>query len=138
MEPGAHREHLFLERLEYSDVYRRSPPRKRKRKITEDAEDLVEKRTAANTMERRRMERLNTALDRLREIIPAASDKRVSKIKTLKMAIAYIDYLQKLLLHNEPSGWEPHFPYKYQQRYYEYPHPHSPLDGSLSSYSNPQ
>lgn len=42
------------------------------------------------------MERLNVALDRLRNRIPAAGEnsKRCSKIKTLKLAIEYIQDLQ--------------------------------------------
>ena len=113
------------------------------------------------------MERLNTALDRLREIIPSASEKRVSKIKTLKMAIAYIDYLQvssaiqnripstsmeqkklstiktlctpqNLLLRDETLDWDPRFPYGYQHRYFEYPPIYSPPDGSRCLYTNSQ
>ncbi|OQR67681.1 pancreas transcription factor 1 subunit alpha-like [Tropilaelaps mercedesae] len=56
--------------------------------------------------ERRRMERLNVALDRLRSRIPAIyeNSRRCSKIKTLKLAIAYIQYLQ-MLLTKDDTAW---------------------------------
>ncbi|XP_022711644.1 protein atonal homolog 7-like isoform X1 [Varroa jacobsoni] len=76
-------------------------------KAHEVYENLDEKRSAANIMERKRMERLNVALDRLRNRIPAAGEnsKRCSKIKTLKLAIEYIHDLQKLLTMEETGSW---------------------------------
>ena len=56
------------------------------------------RRTAANARERRRMNSLNVAFDRLREVVPAfSSDRKLSKYETLQMAQSYINALQELL-----------------------------------------
>ena len=56
------------------------------------------RRTAANARERRRMNSLNVAFDRLREVVPAFSnDRKLSKYETLQMAQSYINALQELL-----------------------------------------
>ena len=56
------------------------------------------RRTAANARERRRMNSLNVAFDRLREVVPAfSSDRKLSKYETLQMAQSYINVLQELL-----------------------------------------
>ena len=55
------------------------------------------RRTAANARERRRMNSLNVAFDRLREVVPAfSSDRKLSKYETLQMAQSYINALQEL------------------------------------------
>ncbi|XP_054163670.1 oligodendrocyte transcription factor 2-like isoform X2 [Oppia nitens] len=63
--------------------------------------ELDRKRDLANKQERRRMHRLNDALNRLRQVIPAELQhpppRRLSKIKTLQSAIRYIQRLQELL-----------------------------------------
>lgn len=62
--------------------------------------ELERRRSLANHQERRRMHRLNSALDRLRSAIPPRlqnGSRRLSKIKTLKMAINYIVELQTVL-----------------------------------------
>lgn len=88
-----------------------SPPgRRATRKRSLSQAELERRRSLANHQERRRMHRLNSALDRLRSAIPArlqsacnsggsnsASARRLSKIKTLKMAINYIGELQSVL-----------------------------------------
>jgi len=49
------------------------------------------RRLAANARERRRMNGLNEAFDRLRGVVPAADDERkLSKFETLQMAQTYI------------------------------------------------
>lgn len=56
------------------------------------------KRLAANARERRRMNGLNEAFDRLRGVVPAADDDRkLSKYETLQMARTYIVALHELL-----------------------------------------
>ena len=56
------------------------------------------RRTAANARERRRMNSLNVAFDRLREVVPAfSSDRKLSKYETLQMAQSYINASQELL-----------------------------------------
>ncbi|XP_008178746.1 protein atonal-like [Acyrthosiphon pisum] len=56
------------------------------------------RRLAANARERRRMNGLNEAFDRLRGVVPAADDERkLSKYETLQMAQTYIVALHEQL-----------------------------------------
>lgn len=56
------------------------------------------RRLAANARERRRMNNLNEAFDRLRGVVPATDDERkLSKFETLQMAQTYILALHDLL-----------------------------------------
>jgi len=56
------------------------------------------RRLAANARERRRMNGLNEAFDRLRGVVPAADDERkLSKFETLQMAQTYIMALHEQL-----------------------------------------
>lgn len=57
------------------------------------------RRLAANARERRRMNGLNEAFDRLREAIPTSTedDHKLSKYETLQMAQSYISELCNLL-----------------------------------------
>lgn len=59
------------------------------------------RRLAANARERRRMNGLNEAFDRLREAIPTPveDDHKLSKYETLQMAQSYISALHNLLNH---------------------------------------
>lgn len=55
-------------------------------------------RFAANVRERRRMLSINSAFEHLRQHVPTFPyEKRLSKIDTLRLAIAYINLLQELL-----------------------------------------
>jgi len=64
------------------------------------------RRLAANARERRRMNGLNEAFDRLRGVVPAAEDERkLSKYETLQMAQTYIMALHEQL-GMTPSGTE--------------------------------
>lgn len=57
------------------------------------------RRLAANARERRRMEGLNDAFDRLRQYLPSLSnDRQLSKHETLQMAQTYITTLCELLV----------------------------------------
>ena len=59
---------------------------------------LKKRRVAANTRERRRMNGLNDAFERLRDVIPSlGSDHKLSKYETLQMAQTYIGSLASLL-----------------------------------------
>ena len=59
------------------------------------------RRLAANARERKRMRSLNTAFDRLRQVIPSAGeDQELSKYDTLQMAQTYINTLRELLDEN--------------------------------------
>lgn len=61
---------------------------------------LKKRRLAANARERRRMNGLNEAFDKLRDVVPAMGDEhRLSKYETLQMAQSYIRALYDLLEH---------------------------------------
>lgn len=64
----------------------------------------LRQRHAANVRERRRMLNINSAFDELRCHVPTFPyEKRLSKIDTLRLAIAYIALLSEIVL----SGCEP-------------------------------
>ncbi|KAL7648517.1 UNVERIFIED_CONTAM: hypothetical protein RMT77_000423 [Armadillidium vulgare] len=59
---------------------------------------LRKRRLAANARERRRMNGLNDAFERLREVVPAlGNDRKLSKFETLQMAQTYIAALSELI-----------------------------------------
>lgn len=61
-------------------------------------ETMRKRRIAANARERRRMNSLNDAFDRLREVVPSlGNDRKLSKFETLQMAQTYINALNELL-----------------------------------------
>ena len=70
-----------------------------KRSLKQVAPQVMKKRRlAANARERRRMNNLNSAFDRLREVVPSLGDDRqLSKYETLQMAQSYITALWELL-----------------------------------------
>lgn len=60
---------------------------------------MKKRRLAANARERRRMQNLNGAFDRLRKVLPSlGNDRQLSKYETLQMAQTYINALYDLLL----------------------------------------
>lgn len=62
---------------------------------------MKKRRLAANARERRRMNGLNEAFDKLRDVVPAlGADHKLSKFETLQMAQTYISALCELL-HND-------------------------------------
>ncbi|ALC39557.1 amos [Drosophila busckii] len=67
--------------------------------LTRSGPDVMRKRRlAANARERRRMNSLNDAFDKLRDVVPSLGhDRRLSKYETLQMAQAYIGDLITLL-----------------------------------------
>ncbi|CAH1728556.1 unnamed protein product [Chironomus riparius] len=71
----------------------------RKRKTKQIAPIVKKKRRlAANARERRRMQNLNEAFDRLRQYLPSlGNDRQLSKHETLQMAQTYISALCDLL-----------------------------------------
>ncbi|KAK9505890.1 hypothetical protein O3M35_009860 [Rhynocoris fuscipes] len=59
---------------------------------------MKKRRLAANARERRRMQNLNKAFDRLRTVLPSlGNDRQLSKYETLQMAQTYINALYDLL-----------------------------------------
>ncbi|XP_044276061.1 protein atonal homolog 7 [Varanus komodoensis] len=69
---------------------------------SERLESAAKRRLAANARERRRMQGLNTAFDRLRKVVPQwGQDKKLSKYETLQMALSYIMALTRILAEAE-------------------------------------
>lgn len=63
------------------------------------------RRLQANARERRRMNGLNNAFERLREVVPAlGNDRKLSKFETLQMAQTYITALAELLKRDKLAG----------------------------------
>ncbi|XP_055617146.1 protein atonal-like [Toxorhynchites rutilus septentrionalis] len=70
---------------------------KRKRKLV-SPQIKKKRRLAANARERKRMQSLNDAFDRLRQYLPSlGNDRQLSKHETLQMAQSYITALYDLL-----------------------------------------
>lgn len=71
-----------------------SPPQ-----LTPAAPEVMKKRRkAANARERKRMNSLNDAFERLRDVVPSlGSDRKLSKYESLQMAQTYIAALNELL-----------------------------------------
>lgn len=66
---------------------------------------MKRRRLAANARERRRMNGLNEAFDKLRDVVPSlGADHRLSKFETLQMAQTYIGSLRELLNGNLSDG----------------------------------
>ena len=104
-----------------------SPPKSQLRKLSSDDisfNEMVSKRTlrekmlppeirgkrrqAANARERKRVNKITDAFERLREHVPnLIKDRKLSKFETLQMAMAYIDALDKGLKMDLSSGLEP-------------------------------
>lgn len=64
----------------------------------------LRRRTSANRKERRRTLSINNAFSNLRCSIPnVPSDTKLSKIKTLRLAISYISYLTEVLEKGDPE-----------------------------------
>lgn len=63
---------------------------------------MKKRRLDANARERRRMNYLNVAFDRLRQVVPSiGEDRKLSKYETLQMAQSYIMALHELIQCNE-------------------------------------
>lgn len=59
---------------------------------------MKKRRLAANARERRRMQNLNNAFDKLRTVLPSlGNDRQLSKYETLQMAQSYMNALYELL-----------------------------------------
>lgn len=63
-----------------------------------------EQRAVANVRERKRTQKLNHAYKQLQSIIPKEPSDKMSKIHTLKLALAYIDFLNNLLKEDDGNS----------------------------------
>lgn len=84
----------------YNDKYKKDSSSKNKTSSGQQAglEIMKKRRLAANARERRRMNSLNDAFDRLRDVVPSlGNDRKLSKFETLQMAQTYIAALHELL-----------------------------------------
>lgn len=94
---GAHHEHSIIanDRM-ISNTQQSSAPHQM------PAEKIIQ-RVKANKKERRRTQSINQAFSELRRHIPdVPSDTKLSKIKTLRLAISYINHLM-LTLNSDPN-----------------------------------
>lgn len=65
---------------------------------------VFKRRVSANKKERRRTQSINTAFSDLRTAIPSVQpDTKLSKIKILKLATRYIEYLIEILSKDDPT-----------------------------------
>ena len=79
-------------------ISKRVFPTRRRRHDPPTRDVMKRRRLAANARERRRMESLNVAFDKLREVVPSfGEDTKLSKYETLQMAQTYINALKDLL-----------------------------------------
>lgn len=83
----------------YDSKYKRDNSSSRKNPQPQAGIEVMKKRRlAANARERRRMNSLNDAFDRLRDVVPSlGNDRKLSKYETLQMAQTYIAALHELL-----------------------------------------
>ncbi|XP_076232784.1 uncharacterized protein LOC143178158 [Calliopsis andreniformis] len=80
--------------------------RRRSKDIPPSPSVLKRRRLAANARERRRMNGLNDAFDKLREVVPSlGADHKLSKFETLQMAQTYITALCDLLQRHD-GKWQ--------------------------------
>ena len=64
---------------------------------------LQKRRLAANGRERKRMNSINGAFDRLRKVLPGVKDRDLSKFESLQMAQQYIIELMEILQQDMPQ-----------------------------------
>lgn len=84
------------QRIEDNDHDNNSGSRRRGKYVSSTV--VRKRRLAANARERRRMQNLNKAFDRLRTYLPSlGNDRQLSKYETLQMAQSYITALYDLL-----------------------------------------
>lgn len=83
----------------YDSKYKSDGSNSRKNTQSQTGVEVLKKRRlAANARERRRMNSLNDAFDRLRDVVPSlGNDRKLSKYETLQMAQTYIAALHELL-----------------------------------------
>ncbi|KAF7403217.1 hypothetical protein HZH68_006011 [Vespula germanica] len=89
---------LSLQKNQSSPTTQPRRGRRRSSDVPPSPSVLKRRRLAANARERRRMNGLNDAFDKLREVVPSlGADHKLSKFETLQMAQTYIAALCELL-----------------------------------------
>lgn len=79
---------------------RKGSTNKQCKNVTASPTVMKKRRIAANARERRRMNGLNEAFDKLRDVVPSMGDEhKLSKFETLQIAKSYIQALGDLLEH---------------------------------------
>jgi len=93
---GVEQSNIKITSMEKNNCKHRVSRRRRNDAPPKDV--LRKRRVAANARERKRMESLNVAFDKLRAVIPGFGDNtKLSKYETLQMAQSYIAALKDLL-----------------------------------------
>ena len=64
---------------------------------------LQKRRLAANARERKRMNKINTAFERLKRVLPGLENKELSKFESLQLAQDYILHLAQILKENSSA-----------------------------------
>lgn len=80
--------------LDMQDNHQSSRPRN---KIPQTPEEIRNQRILASVRERKRTQSFNTAFASLRKAIPTLPSDKLTKIKTLKLATSYIEFLDQVL-----------------------------------------
>lgn len=94
-------------------------------------EETKHKRVSANKRERSRMHTVNEAFDSLRELVPTyPSNRKLSKIETLRLACSYIEDLAKLLHESPPVHARGDDVTLYDKNFTAFPPYHPSIDGN--------
>ncbi|XP_056001742.1 uncharacterized protein LOC130048724 [Ostrea edulis] len=125
-----------LSNEEESEIVQKDRGTKKFDKLKLSEDEIEERRRAANCMERRRMKKMSDALANLRKCIPVQHHllhRRMSKIRTLRLAIAYIKALRDMLVNDDQrrqmiAVTQPTFPAGTMRLPHE---PFSPLRNSM-------
>ena len=101
-------------------------------------EQKKEKRVSANKRERSRMHTVNEAFDSLRELVPTyPSNRKLSKIETLRLACSYIEDLAKLLHESPPVHAQGDDVALYHKSFSAFPPYHHGMDGGAAHHLYP-
>lgn len=104
---GNHFKYYSFQKIQFSPTSSPRRGRRRSRDMPPSPNVLKRRRLAANARERRRMNGLNDAFDKLREVVPSlGADHKLSKFETLQMAQTYIAALCDLLERHDGKRWE--------------------------------
>ena len=104
----------------------------------EGPDQKKEKRVSANRRERSRMHTVNEAFDSLRELVPTyPSNRKLSKIETLRLACSYIEDLAKLLHESPPVHAQGDDVALYHKGFSAFPSYHPGMEGTAAHHLYP-